>query len=138
MKLTSVEMFDLRNERKETMFKQNRSKAPRRERDGLISHILLQQGDVHGDRLAITWVDVLPGSSQKLHSHAPEQVYVIIKGKGRMQVGSEEQDVTEGDLIYIPSNVAHAIKNTSNEMLSYISASTPAFDIKELYDKKVI
>lgn len=74
MKLTSVEMFDLRNARKETMFKQNKSKAPRRERDGLISHILLQQGDVPGDRLAITWVDVLPCSSQKLHSHAPEQV----------------------------------------------------------------
>ncbi len=63
---------------------------------------------------------------------------MIIKGKGRMQVGSEEQDVTEGDLIYIPSNIAHSIKNTSSEMLSYISASTPAFDIKELYDKKVI
>lgn len=120
------------------MFKQNKLKAPRRERDGLISHILLQQGDIHGDQLAITWVDVLPGSSQKLHSHAPEQVYVIIKGKGNMQVGSEDQDVTEGDLIYIPSNITHSIKNTSNEMLSYISTSTPAFDIKELYDKKVI
>jgi hypothetical protein len=34
--------------------------------------------------------------------------------------------------------VPHAIKNITNEMLSYISASTPAFDIKELYDKKVI
>ena len=80
------------------MFKQNKFEAISYERDGLTSYILLQQGDLPGDRLAVTWVDVVPGSRQRPHSHAPEQVYVIVKGKGRMQVGNEEQDVAEGDL----------------------------------------
>lgn len=117
------------------MFKQNKNEAPSRERDGLVSHILLQQGDVSDTQLAITWVDVAPRSSQKPHSHAPEQVYVIIKGKGLMRVGEEKQDVTEGDLIYIPPNVVHSIENLSNDMLTYISAATPSIDIKAIYDK---
>jgi mannose-6-phosphate isomerase-like protein (cupin superfamily) len=116
------------------MFKQNKSAAPQRDRDGLTSYILLQQGDISTDNLAITWVDVAPGCSQRPHSHAPEQVYVIISGQGRMRVGDEERDVVEGDLVYIPSNVVHSIVNLSNEVLRYISASTPAFDLQALYD----
>ena len=116
------------------MLIQSKSKSPNRERKGLVSHILLQQGDVPNDRLSITWVDIIPGSGQSSHNHLPEQVYVIINGKGQMQVGEEKQEVAQGDLIYIPSNEVHSIKNISNEVLSYISASTPAFDIKSLYD----
>jgi len=116
------------------MFKQNKSEAPRREREGLASHILLQQGDVPDVRLAITWVDVAPGSGQRPHGHGPEQVYVIIKGTGRMRVGNEEQEVAEGALIYIPPNVVHSIENLSNGMLTYISAATPTFDLKAIYD----
>jgi mannose-6-phosphate isomerase-like protein (cupin superfamily) len=116
------------------MFKLNKSAALKRDRDGLTSYVLLQKGDVSDDRLAITWVDVAPNSTQKPHSHDPEQVYVIVKGNGRMRVGEEEQDVIEGDLIYIPSNMVHSLENRSNEVLTYISASTPAFDLKGLYD----
>ncbi|PSB46250.1 hypothetical protein C7B80_13920 [Cyanosarcina cf. burmensis CCALA 770] len=117
-----------------SMFKQNKFQAPKRDRDGLTSYILLQQGDISTDNLAVTWVDVAPGCSQRPHSHAPEQVYVIISGKGRMIVGDEERDVAEGDLVHIPSNVVHSIINHSNEVLRYISASTPAFDLQTLYD----
>lgn len=117
------------------MFRQNKNKSPQRERDGLVSHILLQQGDISDAKLAITWVDVAPGSSQKPHRHAPEQIYVIIKGKGLMQVGEEKQDVADGDLIYIPPDMVHSIENISDEMLTYISAITPSIDIKAIYDK---
>ena len=116
------------------MFRRGKSEAPRRERQGLVSNILLQRGDVPGDRLAITWVDVAPGSRQTPHRHAPEQVYVIIKGKGLMRVGKEEQDVSAGDLVWIPPNVIHGIENRSSDVLSYISAATPAFDLEALYD----
>ncbi len=116
------------------MFKQNIADAPQREREGLTSHILLQQGDVPGLGLSVTWVEVAPGSRQRPHSHAPEQVYVIVRGTGKMHVGDEAQEVRPGDLIYIPSNVTHGIENTSGETLTYLSAATPAFDLKALYD----
>ena len=117
-----------------SMFKQNKFQAPKRDRDGLTSYILLQQGDISTDNLAVTWVDVAPGCSQRPHSHAPEQVYIIISGNGRIIIGDEEQDVVKGDLVHIPSNVVHSLVNDSSEVLTYISAATPAFDLQALYD----
>ncbi len=117
------------------MFKKNRDEVTQREYDGLRSHIFLQRGGLPRTNLAITWVDVAPGSRQMLHRHGPEQVYVIIEGTGRMRVGEEEEDVVTGDLIYIPPNVVHAIENHASQMLSYISAATPAFDIAAYYDR---
>ena len=116
------------------MFKRNISKAAKRERKGLVSYILLQEGDVPDTKLAVTRVEVAPGSHQTPHHHAPEQVYLILKGKGIMRVGEEEDEVAEGDLIYIPSNVVHGIANLSQQVLAYLSASTPSFDIKSYYD----
>ena len=116
------------------MFKRNKSQVLTGEREGLLSHLLLQEGDIPDGKLAITWVDIKPGSGQRPHQHFPEQVYVIIKGKGRMRVGDEEQEVVKGDLVYIPSNVTHGIKNLLDEKLTYLSASTPAFNIKNFYD----
>ncbi len=116
------------------MFKKNIATAPQREREGLTSHILLQQGDVPDVGLSVAWVEVAPGSRQRPHSHAPEQVYVIARGRGMMHVGDETQEVGPGDLIYIPPNVPHGIENAANETLVYFSAATPAFDLKALYD----
>ncbi|HWQ19989.1 MAG TPA: cupin domain-containing protein [Methanotrichaceae archaeon] len=117
------------------MFKRNLINAPRRVRGGLTSCILLQKGDVPGDKLAITWVDVGPGSAQRPHAHDSEQVYVIIQGRGCMQVDDERQEVKAGDLIHISSGIRHHIENLSaDQVLTYISAATPAFNLIALYD----
>ena len=110
------------------LFKRNISEAPRREKDGLVSHILLHKGDVPVARLTVTWVDVAPGSGQRPHEHAPEQVYVVARSRGRMRVGDEERAVDEGDVIFIPPGVVHGIENASEEVLTYVSAATPALD----------
>ncbi len=117
------------------MFKKHRTEVIQREYHGLRSHIFLQQGAPTGTKLAITWVDVPPGARQMLHRHEPEQVYVILAGTGYMRVGEEEEDVVTGDLIYIPPHVVHAIENRSEDVLSYLSAATPVFDIARYYDQ---
>jgi mannose-6-phosphate isomerase-like protein (cupin superfamily) len=115
------------------LFKKSGSEAVRRERDGLVSHILLHEGDLPGARMTVTWVDVAPGSRQRVHSHAPEQVYVLVRGK--MRVGDEERRVEAGDPIFIPPEAIHGIKNSSNEVLTYISAATPTVDWGAFYDE---
>ena len=117
------------------MYKLNKSEVPQRQRDGLLSHILLQQGDVPNTQLSVTWVEVEPGASQKPHKHSPEQSYIIIQGQGKMNVGDESCVVEKGDIIHIPSNFKHFIKNQGDKKLIYISASTPAYDFKALYDE---
>ena len=117
------------------MFRRRRSEAPRRERDGLVSRNLLHAGDLAETRLTVTWVDVAPGSGQRPHGHAPEQVYVIVKGRGRMRVGDEELVVGEGDLIHIPPETLHGIENLADEVLTYVSAATPTIDWEAFYDE---
>jgi mannose-6-phosphate isomerase-like protein (cupin superfamily) len=116
------------------MYVSDLSTAPKRELDGLVSHILLEEGDAPGGELSITWVDVEPGSEQKPHSHGPQQVYVITRGQGRMIVGEETRDVREGQMVFIPPEVEHGIVNTGEEVLTYVSAATPAFPVSDLYD----
>ncbi|NJL37099.1 MAG: cupin domain-containing protein [Leptolyngbyaceae cyanobacterium RM2_2_4] len=84
--------------------------------------------------MTVTWVEVTVGAQQQPHQHEPEQVYVLITGKGQMRVGDEAKEVAAGDLIYIPPQALHSIENTGDEVLSYISATTPAFDFKAFYD----
>jgi mannose-6-phosphate isomerase-like protein (cupin superfamily) len=117
------------------MYRVNKQTVSKRERKGLISHFLLGQQEISDTQLSITWVEVAPGARQRLHHHAPEQVYVIVRGQGRMQVGAEEQIVATGDLVYIPPHAEHGIINVQDEPLVYISAATPTFDHSELYDQ---
>jgi mannose-6-phosphate isomerase-like protein (cupin superfamily) len=116
------------------MYVTDLSSAPKREIDGLVSHILLEKGDAPAGELSVTWVEVAPGSEQKPHSHDPQQVYVITRGQGRMKVGDEEREVHEGQMVFIPPNQEHGIVNTGQETLTYVSAATPAFPVTDLYD----
>jgi mannose-6-phosphate isomerase-like protein (cupin superfamily) len=116
------------------MFRSSLARAPSRERERLRSHLLLQKGDADAE-MTVTWVDVEPGGRQRPHSHDPQQVYVIVAGRGRMQVGDEEMEVGAGELVLIPSGVEHGIVNVGDERLTYVSAATPAFDLEAVYDR---
>ena len=107
--------------------------APINERGGQRSHLLLGWGQFGSGNLAITWVEAAPGSMQAVHGHpGNEQVYVIVRGRGVMHVGDDMQEVSEATLVFIPPGAAHAIKNTSDEPLVFVSATSPPFDPDEL------
>ncbi len=113
------------------MFTQELDESPENRRgQGQVSRLLLAPGQFGSQHLAVTWVQAAPGSQQSLHSHPhSEQVYVIIRGSGRMIVAGEEQVVEAGALIFIPPGSEHAIYNPGPEQLSYVSAAAPAFEM---------
>ncbi len=117
------------------MYVQRKANAPKRERSGLTSYILLEEGNVSGDLMAVTWVDVAPSMKQVVHQHPETQVYVIISGTGIMQVGKQREFVSPGDCVFIPSNEPHGIENTGKVTLTYVSAATPAINLSALYDQ---
>jgi mannose-6-phosphate isomerase-like protein (cupin superfamily) len=51
-----------------------------------------------------------------------------------MLVGEEEQEISAGDLVYVPSSAVHGIDNASEEALTYVSAAAPALDAEVAYD----
>jgi mannose-6-phosphate isomerase-like protein (cupin superfamily) len=115
------------------MFRSGFATAPTRRAGELVSHVLLQQDDAD-TALAVTWVEVPPGVAQAPHRHAPEQVYVIVRGRGRMCVDDAAHEVGPGDLVLAPSGALHGIENIGDGVLEYVSAATPTFSVTDHYD----
>jgi len=109
---------------------QTLEESPRNRRGGQVSYLLLSPGQFGSRNLAITWVEGAPGSQQGAHAHpASEQVYVIVHGRGMMTVGEEEKEVSAGTLVLVPPGAAHAILNTGDEPLVFVSATVPPFEM---------
>jgi mannose-6-phosphate isomerase-like protein (cupin superfamily) len=108
------------------------------ERGRLRSHFLLDAGDLGSRNLSVTWVDVPPGAEQRSHSHEDsEQVYVIVRGTGRMEVAGDVEQVSEGDLVFIPPATDHGIVNDGQDTLVYVSAAAPPVSMEELYEREL-
>jgi mannose-6-phosphate isomerase-like protein (cupin superfamily) len=109
----------------------NRKMSPRYKRDSIESFLLISGKTAGSGKLSITLVEMQPGGFQHIHNHEPEQVYYILHGEGIMNVDDEEQSVTGGDCIFIPSFSRHGLKNTGSVPLNYLSACSPPFTMKE-------
>lgn len=103
--------------------------------DGLNAYLLIGQSNTGNANLSLQYSEVEVGSGQPLHRHEPEQCYYIVAGEGLMTIGDETRQVKEGDALLVPANEKHGIKNNGTQTLKYISANTPAFDLK--YEKRL-
>ena len=74
---------------------------------------------------AITYVSLAwlqPGLSYEPHKHEDhEEVYYIIKGRGKIRVGKDIKEFRDGDVIYIPEGEIHEIINDSDEMVEFLA-----------------
>lgn len=105
----------------------DKQKAPRYERDGIVSHLLVSEWTTKALFLTTSLVEMSPGGTQQPHVHEAEQCYFILEGEGLMTVGNERQLVSSGDCIFIPSNETHGLENTGRSGLRYFSAAAPSF-----------
>ncbi|MFC1897752.1 cupin domain-containing protein [Chloroflexota bacterium] len=63
-----------------------------------------------------------PGIALEPHQHENvEHVYFILSGVGIVMVGDEEQEVREGDAIYMPPRLTHAMTNTGTYPLRFLA-----------------
>jgi len=63
-------------------------------------------------------ITLKPGDTNNLHTHSnAEQVYFIIQGEGTVQVGDESEEVSAGDVIFLPKGVKHGFFNTGEKLV---------------------
>jgi glucose-6-phosphate isomerase len=55
------------------------------------------------------------------HLHNAEEVYLVLKGKGKMIIDNKEIQIKKDDLITIPKNVWHRSINTGKEKLVFLT-----------------
>jgi mannose-6-phosphate isomerase-like protein (cupin superfamily) len=100
--------------------------------EGITSYLLLARSAGGSKHLTVTEVVLEPGGSQRVHSHAPEQAYFLLEGRGLVQVGDEKRVVAEGDCVFVPSGEEHGIVNPGPGRLRYLSAASPSFSESEI------
>jgi mannose-6-phosphate isomerase-like protein (cupin superfamily) len=66
---------------------------------------------------------VQPGMAIDPHNHPQEEIYIIVKGEGTMQVGKDEKKVGTKDVISIPPNEMHSLANTGKTPINLIVVS---------------
>lgn len=55
------------------------------------------------------------------HKHNADEVYLVLKGKGRIIIGNKRINIKRGDLITIPANKYHRTVNTGRTKLVFLT-----------------
>jgi quercetin dioxygenase-like cupin family protein len=62
---------------------------------------------VEGERLTLAVVELDPGAVAREHSHANEQLGMVLSGAMTFRIGDETRELGPGETWTIPSNVPH-------------------------------
>jgi quercetin dioxygenase-like cupin family protein len=65
-------------------------------------------------------LEIPPGAVLDAHHHSSLEVYYLISGEGRLLCGDTVKHVRAGDVVYIPANQVHGIKNISDHTLTLV------------------
>lgn len=77
---------------------------------------MFKRFDVHATALN-------PGNvSHPPHTHRSEEIILMIKGNGEIQIGETFHKATIGDVILLNSNVPHEFKNTGKKPFGYFAS----------------
>ena len=83
---------------------------------GGVAHMVLDTRHLQ-TLMFLAHASVSPGKMLIGHVDPMEEIYIIQKGRGRMQVGDEVREVLPGDAIHIPIGHFHELTNTGEEEL---------------------
>lgn len=86
---------------------------------------ILNRSD-HPD-VSIARARVEPGVTTQWHTVEARELYYILSGTGRAEVGEKIYDVGPGDVVSIPEGVRQRIENTGGEDLVFLCVCTPRF-----------
>jgi quercetin dioxygenase-like cupin family protein len=65
------------------------------------------------------------GSTDPQKPHTEDELYFVVKGKARIQVGSADQAIAEGSIIFVGANIEHRFHDIS-EALTVLVFFAPA------------
>ncbi|HET7442097.1 MAG TPA: cupin domain-containing protein [Terriglobales bacterium] len=61
---------------------------------------------------------VLPaGAVDPQHPHGEDELYYVVRGRARMQVGKEEREVATGSVIFVEANLEHRFYDIMDELV---------------------
>ena len=78
------------------------------------------------DKMFFDQYCLLPGQSQKVHSHEGEdKVYLVLEGEAMFDIGGEQEMLTEGTAVIARAGVPHGVRNDSGTKLVLLVTMAP-------------
>jgi len=68
------------------------------------------------------------GRTTPHHHVQTEEIYYILEGTGRMEMGDDHRGVQPGDAVAIPPGAIHTIANTGDTPLKFLCMCAPAYE----------
>ncbi|HEX6788015.1 MAG TPA: cupin domain-containing protein [Gaiellaceae bacterium] len=69
-----------------------------------------------------------PDQATERHYHrATEEIYVVLKGSGRMEVDGDTRTVRRGDAVLIPAGAWHTLENNGSSELRILCCCSPPY-----------
>jgi mannose-6-phosphate isomerase-like protein (cupin superfamily) len=90
-----------------------------RAHDGGTAHMILTTQYLQ-TLMFLAQASVPPGQRLSGHIDPMEEIYIIQKGRGLMQVGDQIKEVAPGDAIHIPIGQYHELTNIGPEELAIL------------------
>lgn len=84
---------------------------------------------------SISRARVEPGVTTAFHKlKGTSEIYYILSGKGRADIGDETHDLAANELVRIPADIPQRITNTGTEDLVFLCFCVPAFSQENYID----
>lgn len=58
-----------------------------------------------------------PGSTDPQKPHNQDELYYVVRGKGRMRIGSEDHEVKSGSVIFVEARAEHRFFDITDELM---------------------
>ena len=75
-----------------------------------------------------------PGQATERHHHrATEEIYLVTKGSGELDVDGERRRVRRGDAVLIPPGAWHTLENDGTSELRFLCCCSPPYSHGDTY-----
>ena len=68
------------------------------------------------ERLSLTVVRWVAGTVDDQTPHAEDEVYYVVRGRGRVTVAGESSAVGPGSIVYVPAMVEHRFEDIAEDL----------------------
>jgi len=86
---------------------------------------LYYKNTVKYEKLSAGTTLLIPNQSF-IHKHPCDEIIYVISGSGTLKLESKTMNIREGDIMYIPENVTHGIRNNGRKVMKLFWVYTPA------------
>jgi mannose-6-phosphate isomerase-like protein (cupin superfamily) len=101
-------------------------------KDGSEIRSILDRTNAPVEKQSLAEATVQAGGSTQRHYHRlSEEIYFILEGSGRMEIGGKTREVSPGDAILIPPGAWHTI--AAEERLRFLCCCAPPYAHEDTY-----